>query len=121
MVTKEESLNRVPDFEKQSRHYKLARAVLQDVEIYTRYYGFTLDFDWESPYHILFDYEIQRGMKWSVFCSGFNNRLDLQKMKVDTSGNWVEDKRFKERGFGGVKSLMQFLNNRKGKGLGGNK
>ena len=91
-----------------SRHYRLAKSMLADVEAFAEYWGFTVRRD-DWPFHIMLNFELCRGNVWSVHCSGFNKRLDVQRLKKDGSA----DKRCKERAFSGAKSLVNFLNRRK--------
>jgi len=95
-----------------SRHYKLAISILKDVEIYARYYGFTVRRS-DYPFQVILDFELQRGMVWSVHCSGFTKRIDLQKL----TKRGHPDFRFTERGFMSAKALVNFLNRRKSKDI----
>jgi len=94
----------------QSRHHILAKSRLQEVEALAKYWGFSVHRD-NWPFHIILVSRVQTDIRWSVACSGFTKRLDLQRLNKTGS----PDGRSEERGFISAQALINFLNRKKSK------
>lgn len=88
--------------EEDSRHYKLAQKTLKEAEDFLVERGWKVTRD-NWPFHIIV--EPIGGAHISVYCGGYSHYLEL--MPLTKKG--YPNRCYKERSFGGIKSLHNYL------------
>ncbi len=88
-----------------SNHYKLAKEVLRDTETFLINKGYIIKRD-NWSFHIIVN--TLTGKNLSIFCSGYNSRLEL--IPLSKSGH--SNTNYKERTFKNIELLYNYLNKR---------